>query len=100
MDQTKQIAKGSNSSFYYAFNLLSAEKRNAMNTVYAFCRRTDDIIDEGNDSHELKYEKLRKWRIELEKAFEESHLPETPSGKAALNDLLVRIRKHCPEESC
>ncbi|MEJ2195619.1 MAG: presqualene diphosphate synthase HpnD [Ignavibacteriaceae bacterium] len=68
MDQTKQIAKGSNSSFYYAFNLLSAEKRNAMNTVYAFCRRTDDIIDEGNDSHEIRYEKLRKWRIELEKA--------------------------------
>ncbi|UCH66947.1 MAG: presqualene diphosphate synthase HpnD [Ignavibacterium sp.] len=68
MDQSKQIAKGSNSSFYYAFNLLSAEKRNAMNTVYAFCRRTDDIIDEGNDSHEVRYEKLRKWRIELEKA--------------------------------
>ena len=68
MDQSKQIAKGSNSSFYYAFNLLSAEKRNAMNTVYAFCRRTDDIIDEGNDSQEIRYEKLRKWRIELEKA--------------------------------
>jgi phytoene synthase len=39
-----------------------------MNTVYAFCRRTDDIVDEGNDSHEIKYEKLRKWRIELERA--------------------------------
>ncbi len=39
-----------------------------MNTVYAFCRETDDIIDEGNDSDDIKYERLRKWRIELEKA--------------------------------
>lgn len=87
MDQTKQIAKGSNSSFYYAFNLLSAEKRNAMNTVYAFCRRTDDIIDEGNESHEIKYDKLRKWRIELEKALNGN------SGYLLLNKLSATINK-------
>jgi phytoene synthase len=39
-----------------------------MNTVYAFCRKTDDIVDEGSDSDDIKYENLRKWRIELEKA--------------------------------
>lgn len=65
----KEIAKKSNSSFYYAFNLLPASKREAMNTIYAFCRETDDIVDEGNEPEEVKYEKLRKWRIELEKAF-------------------------------
>ena len=70
MDQAKQISKGSNSSFYYAFNLLSSEKRNAMNTVYAFCRQTDDIIDEGLESHEIRYENLHKWRLELEKQSE------------------------------
>ncbi len=70
MDAAKQIAKTSKSSFYYAFNLLPVEKRDAMNTVYAFCRQTDDIIDEGNEPDELKYEKLRKWRVQLEKAFE------------------------------
>jgi phytoene synthase len=68
MDQTKEIAKKSKSSFYYAFNLLPAEKRDAMNTVYAFCRETDDIVDEGNEPVELKYEKLHKWHLELEKA--------------------------------
>jgi phytoene synthase len=68
-DQAKNIARKSSSSFYYAFNLLPTDKREAMNTVYAFCRETDDIIDEGNLPDELKYEKLRKWRIELEKAF-------------------------------
>lgn len=67
-DIAKEIAKKSNSSFYYAFNLLPAEQRDAMNTVYAFCRQTDDIVDEGSVTDELKYEKLRKWRIELEKS--------------------------------
>jgi phytoene synthase len=66
----KEISRKSKSSFYYAFNLLPAEQRDAMNTVYAFCRETDDIVDEGNSADDLKYEKLRKWRIELEKSLD------------------------------
>ncbi len=68
MMEAKEIAKKSKSSFYYAFNLLPAAKRDAMNTVYAFCRQTDDIIDEGSEPDELKFAKLHKWRIELEKS--------------------------------
>ena len=68
MDSAKNIAKASKSSFYYAFNLLPAPKRDAMNTVYAFCRQTDDIVDNDHDNDDLKYEKLHKWRIELEKS--------------------------------
>ncbi len=67
-DEAKNIAKKSKSSFYYAFSLLPQEKRDAMNTVYAFCRQTDDIVDDLGDTEEIKYEKLRKWRLELEKA--------------------------------
>jgi len=67
-DIAKEIAKKSKSSFYYAFNLLPAEQRDAMNTVYAFCRETDDIVDEGIFNDDLKFENLRKWRIELEKS--------------------------------
>jgi len=68
-DLTKEISKKSKSSFYYAFNLLPEPKRDAMNTVYAFCRETDDIVDEGLDDENIKYQKLVKWRLELEKAF-------------------------------
>lgn len=64
-----EIAKKSKSSFYYTFNLLPSAKREAMNTVYAFCRQTDDIIDEGNEDENIKYERLRKWRNEFEKSF-------------------------------
>ena len=67
-DSAKQIAKNSKSSFYYAFNLLPNVKRDAMNTVYAFCRQTDDIVDKENEPDDLKYEKLHKWRVELEKS--------------------------------
>lgn len=67
-DIAKEISKKSKSSFYYAFNLLPAEQRDAMNTVYAFCRQTDDIVDEGSVADDIKYDKLRKWRIELEKS--------------------------------
>ncbi len=67
--ENAQPIKEGKSSFYYAFNLLPKQKRDAMNTVYAFCRETDDIIDEGNEPDEIKYEKLRKWRMEFEKSF-------------------------------
>jgi len=67
-DESKIIAKESRSSFYYAFTLLEKPKREAMNTVYAFCRKTDDIVDLGNEPDEVKHEKLHKWRIELDKA--------------------------------
>ncbi len=39
--------------------------------------------------HEQEYERLRS---ELKQAFEDSRLPEVPSGSKALNDLLVRLR--------
>jgi predicted nucleotidyltransferase len=39
--------------------------------------------------HEAEYERLRG---ELEQAYEGSRLPEMPSGAAALNELLVRLR--------
>jgi len=76
LHDSKKISKESKSSFYYAFNLLPADKRDAMNDIYAFCRYTDDIVDNGNEPDEVKYEKLRKWRVELERAITfKSNLP-------------------------
>ncbi len=39
-----------------------------MNTVYAFCRKTDDIVDEDVMSQEMKSQTLTKWRSEFENA--------------------------------
>src|SRR4030066_1449839 len=65
-DIAKEISKKSKSSFYYALNLLPAEERHANKYVYSFCRETDDIVDEGTVADDIKYDKLRKGRIELE----------------------------------
>jgi phytoene synthase len=61
------ITRSSNTNFYYSFWLLPKQKREAIHAVYAFCRYTDDIVDEGPDG-EPKVVLLRKWRRELGKA--------------------------------
>jgi 15-cis-phytoene synthase len=68
MDLTASaITKSSNTSFYYSFSLLPKQKREAIHAVYAFCRYTDDIVDEGTDEHS-KVVRLRRWRMELGRA--------------------------------
>ncbi len=61
------ITKQSNTSFYYSFSLLPKHQREAIHTVYAFCRYTDDIVDEEGDAAR-KVAVLRKWRMELGRA--------------------------------
>ena len=61
------ITKSSNTSFYYSFAVLPKHKREAISAVYAFCRYTDDIVDEGTDQRR-KVVLLRKWRMELGQA--------------------------------
>lgn len=65
IDSAKEISKQSRSSFYYAFNLLPREQRDAMNIVYAFCRKTDDIVDNYN-SKEIKLKDLIQWKRDFE----------------------------------
>ena len=48
------------------------------------------VLDDVDvEFHLREYNRLR---AELETAFQSSCLPETPAGKAALNDLLLRLR--------
>jgi len=58
------ITRDSNTSFYYSFSFLPKHKREAIHTVYAFCRYTDDIVDE-DDTDRVKPARLRRWRMEL-----------------------------------
>jgi predicted nucleotidyltransferase len=47
------------------------------------------LPDADLEFHRKEYERLRS---ALQTAFEESRLPEIPTGKEALNDLLLRLR--------
>lgn len=46
-------------SFFLASRLLPAEKRQAIRSLYAFCRTTDDMVDSPGENTE---EKLKVWR--------------------------------------
>ena len=63
------IEKNKRSNFYYSFFLLPKPKRDAINVVYAWCRTTDDIVDE-DESVKRKYVRLRLWSREFERAIE------------------------------
>jgi len=87
-NEQKEITKKSKSNFLYSFSLLPKEKNEAINTVYAFCRKTDDIVDDENENPERKYSRIIEWRKELEKALTNGN-----SKFSLLNKVNIVIRK-------
>ncbi len=71
----KAIASGS--SFYYSFLFLPKAQREAITTVYAFCRIVDDIVDEDLDNN-VALQKLSWWSAEIDRIFTGN--PEHPLG--------------------
>jgi phytoene synthase len=61
VDQNRQ------SNFYFSFLVLPKPKREAIETIYAFCRTTDDIVDESGDENE-KHDRLLTWTDELKRS--------------------------------
>ena len=66
-ERCAEITRRSRSSFYYAFILLPAERRRALNAVYAFCRFIDDIADD--ESIREPAARLKRWREELDRVY-------------------------------
>jgi presqualene diphosphate synthase len=58
--------KASGSSFYLAMRLMPRKERDAMFAIYAFCRRVDDIADDGLGTRPERHEKLEAWRYDLD----------------------------------
>lgn len=91
MTQSKEhieITQRSKSNFQYSVYLLPKDKSDAMNTIYAFCRTTDDIADNETDTKDIKFKKLREWRDEFEKALQGK------SSYTLLNHLNNIIKKY------
>lgn len=78
---SRALTKASRSNFYYAFLFLPKAKREALYAVYAFCRVTDDLVDEvlttpAGGSPAIRgvaagtpLERLKAWRAELDACF-------------------------------
>ncbi|HEY5932350.1 MAG TPA: squalene/phytoene synthase family protein, partial [Nitrospira sp.] len=60
--------KKSGSNFYYSFLFLPKSKREAMYTVYAFCKAVDSAVDEPTAGSNPKDE-LKRWREEVEAVY-------------------------------
>ncbi len=71
--------KRSGSNFYYSFLFLPRAKREAMYTVYAFCKAVDSAVDEPPAGSNPQ-EELARWRAELEAVYRG-----TPSGPITIS---------------
>lgn len=58
------VTQRSGSNFYYSFLFLPRDRREAMYTVYAFCKEVDSIVDEPTPGTDPATE-LARWREEL-----------------------------------
>jgi 15-cis-phytoene synthase len=61
---SRTITKRSGSNFYYAFLFLPKPKREALYAVYAFCRLSDDLVDESKAGVDPA-DALTRWRKAL-----------------------------------
>lgn len=59
--ECEHITRAHSRTFFVASGLLPKEKRRAARALYAFCRITDDIVDNGAQSDEARSANLIKW---------------------------------------
>jgi phytoene synthase len=66
-------------SFYYSFLVLPADKRRAIVAVWDFCRAVDDAVDEAPAAKSAA--EVARWRDEVARCFDGA-APTTPQGRA------------------
>src|SRR5271170_4019213 len=70
MQHSHAITLKSASNLALAFVLLPRQKRDAMSTLYAFCREVDDVADDETVPVEKRREQLAEWRADVKRACE------------------------------
>jgi len=83
------IARASNSNFYYAFFLLPGPKRDALAALYAFMRLIDDVSDEAHDLAS-KQRGLARWRSALDQYI--TGQDQLVDGSAAVSSPISALR--------
>lgn len=64
-EKCDEITYENSRTFYMASSLLPQEKRRSARALYAFCRITDDIVDEAHSSVKQRQCHLNQWRDEI-----------------------------------
>jgi len=63
--EIQNVMKKSKTNFFYSSVFLNKSKREGLRTVYAFCRMTDDIVDNEELSLDEKIVDIKKWKNRL-----------------------------------
>jgi squalene synthase HpnD len=69
--QSSAAQRASGSSFYAAMRLMPKAQREAMYEIYSFCRRVDDIADDGGP-RDTRLDQLRLWRSDIDALYKGS----------------------------
>ncbi len=92
MSSIGKLVRKSQASLFWCMRGLPKAQREAIYTLYAFCRHIDNVID-GNMPRTEKEELLNTWRQELENIYEKK-VPATDIGrKIYKNCMRFKIRK-------
>ncbi len=70
MQASQAITRKSASNLALAFILLPKPRRDAMVTLYAFCRAVDDVTDEDTVAPAQRQQDLAAWRADIKRACE------------------------------
>lgn len=81
-----RVTKRSGSNFYYSFLFLPKARREAMYTVYAFCREVDSVVDDARPGDD-PLQQLAQWRAELDAAY----------GGAPTHPVTISLARHAAE---
>ncbi len=78
--------KVSKSNFTWAFYFINKDRRDALISLYAFCREIDDIVDNTIDL-EVATTKINWWKIEIDRLFNAT--PQHPVTKSLSKSIQI-----------
>ncbi|MEW6749026.1 MAG: phytoene/squalene synthase family protein [Candidatus Micrarchaeota archaeon] len=84
----ESIKKGSK-SFYFASRFMSRERKDSFYAIYAFCRHTDNLIDDNEGNPRLQKMLIVDWKKRFLADYEKGY-----SSDPILNPFIFVMRKH------
>jgi presqualene diphosphate synthase len=87
--QSSAAQRASGSSFYTAMRLMPKAQREAMYDVYSFCRKVDDIADDGGP-RDMRLDQLRLWRSDIDALYKGSGVSRAKSLAAPVKTFGLR----------
>jgi squalene synthase HpnD len=81
--------RASGSSFYTAMRIMPRAQRDAMFEIYSFCRKVDDIADDGGP-RDVRLDQLRLWRADIDALYNGSAVSRAKSLGAPVKAFKLR----------